>query len=461
MSIRTRIALAFGVLVFVTAALTGLAVYRASTQGIEREIDKNLLATALQFATPPPRPLQQLQFRQRNVPPGVAVQRVLPDGSTRAAGVNGCVNAGPGADTGSAGAIPVDAEALLIATGASLETNAQSVTVGEQTLRVITVPNLTGNGAVQAARDVTYVETALRGMRLGVLGISLAAGLLAALIGWFLAAFLLRRLRRLTSTAASIAATGRADVRVDAHGSDETAQLAVAFNRMLDSLTGARTAEARLLEDAAHELRTPLTSIRANSAMLSQFDELSPDDRASLVADLQSESAELGHLIEQTLALTGAQVPSRSVPTDLADVARASAARFSRMGSEITVSGHGAVVGDPEMLRRAVGNLLGNALKFAPGTDITLTITQAADRVELSVADRGPGFTPGSEGLVFERFWRDGRFGGMPGSGLGLSIAADVVHRYHGTVSAANRPGGGAVVTLTLPISGSSGMIRP
>lgn len=452
MSIRTRIALAFGVLVFVTAALTGLAVYRASAQGIEREIDKNLLAIALQFAAPVPRPLQQVQPppRQRNVPPGVVVQRILPDGSTRAVGAN-TGDGDPSADTGSPGAIPVDAEALLIATGASMETNAQSVTIDEQTVRVVTVPDLTGNGAVQAARDVTYVDTALRGMRLGVLGISLAAGLLAALIGWFLAAFLLRRLRRLTSTAASIAETGRADVRVDAHGRDETAQLADAFNRMLDSLAGARAAEARLIEDAAHELRTPLTSIRANSAMLSQFDELSPDDRASLVADLQSESAELAQLIEQTLALTGAQVASSSEPTDLADVARASAARFSRTGSEITVSGEGVVMGDPEMLRRAVGNLLGNAVKFAPGTDITVTISQAADRVVLSVADRGPGFTPGSEGVVFERFWRDGRHGGVPGSGLGLSIVADVAHRHHGTVSAANRPGGGALVALTLP----------
>ena len=106
------------------------------------------------------------------------------------------------------------------------------------------------------------------------------------------------------------------------------------------------------------------------------------------------------------------------------------------------------VIGRPLALERAVGNLIENALKFDEQGPVAVACSQG--RVE--VVDRGPGFDEEDLPLVFDRFYRSTAARSRPGSGLGLSIVADIVAQHGGEVYARNRDGGGAVVGFTLPV---------
>jgi signal transduction histidine kinase len=126
-----------------------------------------------------------------------------------------------------------------------------------------------------------------------------------------------------------------------------------------------------------------------------------------------------------------------------------------RQQVNVRIEGTGIrVKGDPAKLHDVLRNLLENAINYAPeGTTIDLSAGPAADGTLLTVADRGPGIPDGDLGRVFERFYRvdKARSRDPGGTGLGLAIVKHLVGLHQGTVSAANRPGGGAVFTVKLP----------
>jgi two-component system sensor histidine kinase KdpD len=110
------------------------------------------------------------------------------------------------------------------------------------------------------------------------------------------------------------------------------------------------------------------------------------------------------------------------------------------------------VAADPMLLEHLVLNLVENAAKYTPpGSPIEIRAEAREGNLLLEVADRGPGFPPGAESRVFEKFFR-GPHAGVPGAGLGLAIARAIAQLHGGTLVAENRPGGGALVRLMLPL---------
>jgi len=108
---------------------------------------------------------------------------------------------------------------------------------------------------------------------------------------------------------------------------------------------------------------------------------------------------------------------------------------------------------DALLLERVLVNLLENASKYTPaGSTVTLSAEVAGDRLEVSVADNGPGLPRGREEAVFQKFTRGERESATPGVGLGLAIARAIIEAHQGRIVAANRPGGGAHFTFTLPL---------
>ncbi|OIQ73188.1 signal transduction histidine-protein kinase/phosphatase MprB [mine drainage metagenome] len=134
----------------------------------------------------------------------------------------------------------------------------------------------------------------------------------------------------------------------------------------------------------------------------------------------------------------------------LDDVVRRAVERASRRGDhELLVDLEPwELDGDATALERAVLNVLDNAVKFSPpGSAVRLRLTDGT----LTVEDAGPGISEQDRSRVFDRFWRSEHARGMPGSGLGLAIVADTVAQHGGAVAASTAPGGGALVTLSLP----------
>ncbi|MET9893400.1 HAMP domain-containing sensor histidine kinase [Streptomyces sp. NPDC006465] len=375
--------------------------------------------------------------------------------------------------------LPVNGHDRAIAddgTAGELEEH-KDVDVDGDRYRIATVALGGGRGAVQIAQQFSDTEDLLRELQQRTVLLVGAVVVAAGLFGWWLARRITRRLVRLAGAAEDVARTGRLGIQVPVTGYDEVARLGRSFDRMLGRLAQSEEDQRRLVQDAGHELRTPLTSLRTNISMLRRIDELPPDAREELVADLALESRELTDLVNELVALAAGQSDTEPVrQLDLAELAEdvAIVAR-RRTGREITVhvTGDTAVDGRPTALQRAVSNLVENAAKFDRGgkSPIEVVVAGPAPRtgagqsgdpgggtdvgarpgpVRVEVLDRGPGIGDDDLVRVFDRFYRAADARSLPGSGLGLSIVREVATAHGGTPFAFHREGGGTVIGFTV-----------
>jgi len=223
--------------------------------------------------------------------------------------------------------------------------------------------------------------------------------------------------------------------------------------RALRPIRAAMDSQRSFIADASHELRTPLTSLRANVELLA-LGSADGADRAELVADVLQQldglTTIVGHLID--LAREDLRDPERA-PVALDDVVREEVARMRQNHPQVefvVALEPSTVLGARDSLARAVGNLLYNAAKWSPdGCIVEVSLREGA----LKVRDHGAGIDEADLSHVFERFYRGVGARDRPGSGLGLAIVAQVVESHAGEVRAERAPGGGSVLTATLPVA--------
>jgi two-component system, OmpR family, sensor kinase len=216
--------------------------------------------------------------------------------------------------------------------------------------------------------------------------------------------------------------------------------------------------ERRFVAEASHELRTPLASLKTELELALRRPRTGDELRAA-VASAAEETDWLSLLADDLLVLArsdeaelGLGSEPVGVPELLETVARRFGARAAEAGRKLGVRAPRELVltGDRLRLEQALGNLVDNALRYGAG-DVQLAAGRTEGAVELSVADEGSGFPTEFLPRAFERFTRaeDARVRGA--AGLGLALVEAIVRAHGGTAAAANRPGGGAVVTLVLP----------
>ncbi|MEV6565498.1 HAMP domain-containing sensor histidine kinase [Streptomyces kronopolitis] len=331
--------------------------------------------------------------------------------------------------------------------------------IGDDVYHVATVALGGGRGAVQVAQKFSETEDLLSALQQRTALLAAAVIALSGAGGWWLARRITGRLVRLTSVAESVAEHGRLDVPVPVAGRDEVARLGRAFDDMLGRLASAVQDQQRLVQDAGHELRTPLTSLRTNISLLKRFDELPPEAREELLADLAGEARELSDLVNELVDLAAGQRDDDPLSdVSLAEVAeKAAASARRRTGREITVrtTAPAVVEGRPAALHRALTNLLENAAKFDAGGTEPIEVQVTGARCE--VRDRGPGIAEADLTRVFDRFYRAAGARGLPGSGLGLAIVREIATAHGGHAFAARRPGGGATLGFTVGTGQGSG----
>ncbi|MGH3854641.1 MAG: sensor histidine kinase [Pseudonocardiaceae bacterium] len=328
----------------------------------------------------------------------------------------------------------------------------------------------TGTGVSDAAVDRVQTALLVGGPPALLVG-GPPAVLLAGLGAWLLAGAALRPVERMRREAAQISArdTGR---RLPVPATrDEIAALAVTMNGLLGRLQQALERERGFVADAGHELRTPLAILRAELELAGRPGR-SRHALAEAIERAAGETDRLIRLAEDLLLLAradNAQLFLRPGPLALPDLLAAAArgARARAAEREVSVVLHSpaqlTVLADPDRVRQAVDNLLDNATRHAPAdsvVEITATATPAGT-VTVEVADRGPGFPPEFLPHAFERFHRAqaARTRDNGGTGLGLSIVAAIARAHGGRVTARNRPGGGACVTLELPTDAAPGYL--
>ncbi len=239
---------------------------------------------------------------------------------------------------------------------------------------------------------------------------------------------------------------------------DELAALAATMNGLLTRLARALQRERALVEDAGHELRTPLAVLQGELELAGRPGR-SHDQLTEAVSAAAEEVDRLVHLAESLLFLAPDAHPGAMAELDLIEVVeRTVATQAQAKDVSVQVEARPVLVrGDEESLRRAIENLLDNALKHAPAaTSVVVRVARQGQYALIEVLDEGPGFPDAFLPHAFERFRRadPARSGKGGGAGLGLSIAKAVAEAHGGTATAANRDGGGASARILLPAAG-------
>jgi two-component system sensor histidine kinase MprB len=325
-------------------------------------------------------------------------------------------------------------------------------TVDDTRYRILVSSN--SRGALMVGRSMGDVDQTLDGLRGWLIVISISGSLAAAFVGWLVADRVLRPVARLAAATEQVAETRRFDADLRVEGSDELGALARSFNSMLSTLRASREQQEGLVRDANHELRTPLTSLRTNVDVLRRRgNELQQNERDMIIEEMDSEVRELTTLVTELVGFatnSATLSPESFVEVDLVELCRSAAQRtIRRTGRELALSGvaEARVLADPTGLERAIGNLVGNAVKFSSGdSPIEIVVGEAS----VEVHDRGPGIAPEDESRVFDRFYRSDATRTMPGSGLGLAIVADIAAAHGGEAYARQRDGRGAIVGFTI-----------
>lgn len=303
---------------------------------------------------------------------------------------------------------------------------------------------------IEVALDITHHSHFLQAVRLRLwAGISLVA-LLAAGLAWFAARRGLAPLRSVTATARSLSAErlGERLLREDAPA--EMQELVEAFNGMLDRLEAAFRRLDAYSADIAHELRTPVSNLMtATEVALSRA--RSPDEYRDTLHSNLEEFERMARMIGDMLFLAKADdgrlpraAEAVALETEAAALAEFYEALAEERGVTICVDGTAAVTGDRLMLRRAVSNLLSNALRHARyGSTVDIGIQADPAEVRLSVTNVGETIAPDRSAGLFERFHRiEGeRARRGEGAGLGLAITRSIVQAHGGSISLKSRDG--------------------
>jgi len=433
MGLRWRIALALAFVAFVATAAVGLVGYRSTSTRLTSEVDRSMTeATAVILASRP------------------GGNRVPTRGLLEVYSVRVLDERGNVTNSSFAADVPVSSRAdeVLGRPGAAAQ---YTVTFAGEPYRVHTI-GLQNGGAVEIGRSLGETTRVLDDLRRRTIVLVVLVAVAAASVGWLIAGTVVAPLRRLTGAAEEVESSGRLDVDVPGAGTDEVGRLGAAFRSMLGALQRSRDEQDRLVQDAGHELRTPLTSLRTNLAVMRRHPEMPTEMHDRILDDLSGEVDELTELVNELVdAASGRLADQLSEPIDLGSAASSVAARVTRRRSrpiEVRLRDPAIVSAPASGLERAITNLIENACKFdTSGGPIDVVVDGGA----LTVLDRGPGIPPADLPRVFDRFHRSDAARSMPGSGLGLSIVREVIEGQGGTVTAAQREGGGAAVGFSLP----------
>ncbi len=268
-----------------------------------------------------------------------------------------------------------------------------------------------------------------------------SAGLLFAIAALFMRNQV-RAIRRL-SRAAEAFGLGRDPGPIRPEGAIEVRRAATAFNRMQERVRRFLDQRTEMLAGVSHDLRTPLTRLRLALAML-------PEAAAgeSEVAEMTADVEEMERMISGYLAFARGESTEQARPTDVLVVLEAVAAGARRAGADVTVEAPAGLIVllRPDAVRRAVTNLVDNARRHAHR--VVLAALPLGRVVQLTVDDDGPGIPPDRRESVFRAFESDA----AGGTGLGLTIARDIVRGHGGDIVLESSALGGLRARLELPV---------
>jgi len=317
--------------------------------------------------------------------------------------------------------------------------------------------------------DVRSIERAanaqtLAALRAYSLWLLLALFLASLVIGWWVSGRALRPVAAITRTAAEISATDLSRRIALSGPDDELRRLGDTIDGMLARLEESFAAQRQLVDDASHELRNPLAILRTTVDAVLSRDDATAEERRHAVEVVSRATERMCRLVDDLLATARRAGPAFvETDVDVASVAREAVeeirplAAHARLRSGLADGIH--VTGDRDALRRAVANLLSNAVRFSPtGREVLTASGRIGDWAWVAVRDEGPGLAAEHRDRVFDRFYRVEGHAASGHAGLGLAIVRQIVESHRGVVAVHSQRGPardqGATFVLWLPVSG-------
>lgn len=320
-------------------------------------------------------------------------------------------------------------------------------------LRAASVQTTSGGRPVQlTAAHIMVKELAMLGeFRQRIyLAMALAFGI-TALLGFMLLRRGLRPLRQMAAHAADIT-PGRLHSRLSGDATPiELQQVSAAYNAMLDRLADGYQRLTQFSADLAHEIRTPVGSLMGH-CQVALRQARSVDEYQALLASNLEELERISRMVESILFLARADEPQATLERQRldghAELLRV-AEYFEGLAEErqisLRISGAAILSADPLLLRRALSNLVANAIRYAdPGSEVSIQVSAAAQACRVEVLNQGPTLTAAALGKLFDRFYRGdaSRHQHSDSNGLGLAIVAAIMRLHGGAVSVEQpRPG--------------------
>jgi signal transduction histidine kinase len=284
----------------------------------------------------------------------------------------------------------------------------------------------------------------------GILALALAAGITFSLVAGVLATrVIVKPLSQLKNRAIELSAR-HFDRKLEINTGDELEELAEAFNEMGERLSAYDHAQKDFFQKASHELKTPLMSIQGYAEAVK--DGVIPPEEAEQGLEIIIREAErMKALVDQFLYISKMdkmgddfspiKLNLERAAEEAVEAVRSLAIEKGLSLEVYTASESGFIYADPEKIHRLFLNILGNAIRHAH-KKVTIRIINKT----VTIDDDGPGFKNGDEEKVFDPFYSEA----SGGSGLGLAISRAIVEGHEGTISAENKPEGGARIIINL-----------
>jgi two-component system OmpR family sensor kinase len=361
-----------------------------------------------------------------------------------------------------------------------------TISYHNQHIRVFTLMNNDfGSGhIIQTAHSEQDIEQSLTNLRVLLWRGGALVMVFAIVGGWFITWSVLSGVKRISKDARSISVSRDFSQRVPEKsffGRDELTSLVLAFNEMLSNLEEVYQRQQRFVADASHELRAPITSIRCNLDLLAKAPDLPPEERQAALTEARAEADRMGRLVNDLLLLARSDETSHDVKTNGYKKFESQKPRIDldslllqvyRQFKQTVESTHGnkklqeprlllqyispvKVSGNADQLQQVLVALIDNALKYTPDEGcVTLSLTTHNQKAVVSVSDTGIGILPEDMPLIFERFYRADRSRARDhgGTGLGLTIAQNIIQEHDGTIEVESIPGKGSTFRLMLPM---------
>jgi two-component system heavy metal sensor histidine kinase CusS len=314
---------------------------------------------------------------------------------------------------------------------------------------------------LQVALDVSGDEVFIADYRRKLLFVLILGILFSTGAGVVTARKGMHPLEEITEVAQRITATKLHERINPAKWPNELTALATAFDGMLSRLEDSFTQLSQFSSDLAHELRTPINNL-IGEAEVALSRARTPEEYRQVLESSLEEYGRLSRMIDNLLFLARAENPETGIERSLFDASKEIEAvrEFydaiaEEQGVKVICQGNTLLNADPILFRRALSNLLSNALQYAPhGGRITISVKQLDDQsVEVSVSDTGSGIAPEDLPRVFNRFYRADRARSQypQGTGLGLAIVKSIMDLHGGTVTIQSELAKGTTVILRFP----------